>query len=46
MSVPQDSEISVSVDHDRSAFGTIKGTDEKKEPVIGGTTPGGSVSGF
>jgi hypothetical protein len=46
VSVPDNSEITVTVDHDRSAFGTIKGTDQKKEPTIGGTTPGGSVSGF
>jgi len=39
--VPQDAEITVSLDHDRKAFGTIKG-DEKKDKPEARTTPGGA----
>jgi hypothetical protein len=44
VSVPKNAEIAVSVDHDRSAFGPIKGSDQKKDEPKAGVTPGGNAT--
>jgi hypothetical protein len=43
VSVPADATITVSLEHDRSAFGDIKGNDKVEEQKAG-VTPGGRAN--